>query len=405
LHIDGGVREIRYRWLILAAVLVVVIASSMLAVAWLANQPAPSQNETRYEVDVAFSNLVFDRPVGLYISGDGTDRLFVVEKSGVIYIFQNQLDTTAANVFLDIRDRVNSAGFEEGLLGLAFHGDFSDNGFFYVDYTAGNPRRTVIARYSVVSGDPNRGDEASEDVLLEVLQPYSNHNGGQLAFGPDGYLYIAMGDGGSAGDPHGNGQSRASLLGKILRIDVDRAFPSLNYGIPSDNPFVGNTLGFREEIYAYGFRNPWRFSFDSVTGRLWAADAGQNRVEEIDIVDKGKNYGWDIMEGNLCFEPSLNCDQTGLTLPVWIYDNSLGNAVIGGFVYRGSEHPELVGSYIYGDFGSGRIWALRYDGVNSAVNTELLDSSLSITSFGVDEQNELYICDYNGRIFKLAKVR
>lgn len=394
----------RYKWLIAAAVIVAVGAGVVLEAVWSANQAFPPASEFVYEVEVAFPNLSFDHPVGLYNAGDGSDRLFVVEQTGMIQVFENKKNTTASTVFLDIRDRVNSEGSEEGLLGLAFHPDFAENGFFYVDYTASDPRRTVIARYSVVPSVSNEAEKASEYAVLEVLQPYNNHNGGQLAFGPDGYLYIAMGDGGSQGDPHGNGQNRATLLGKILRIDVDGASANLNYGIPSDNPFVGNTLGFREEIYAFGFRNPWRFSFDSATGWLWAADVGQNRIEEVDIVDKGGNYGWNIMEGNTCFNPGTNCNQAGLTLPVWTYDHSLGYSITGGFVYRGSEHPELRGSYIYGDFGSGRVWALQYDGVNEAVNTELLDSSLNIASFGVDEDNELYLCAYNGRIYKLSRA-
>lgn len=387
--------------------MVAVLAAAMgivFVAVWLGSQPVPPPGESAYMVEVAFANLTFDRPVGIYSSGDSTGRLFVLEQRGVIYVFDNHRDTAAATVFLDIQDRVNSAGSEEGLLGLVFHPDFVDNGFFFVDYTASDPRRTVISRYSVVSSDPNQADKASGRVLLEVLQPYSNHNGGQLAFGSDGYLYIAMGDGGSAGDPHGNGQNRSALLGKILRIDVDRMSGDLNYGIPSDNPFVGNTVGYREEIYAYGFRNPWRFSFDPVTGWLWAADVGQDEVEEVDIVDKGGNYGWNIMEGNICFQLSAGCNQTGLSIPIWTYSHSLGYSVTGGFVYRGSVHSELVGSYIYADFGSGRIWSLSYDGLNEAVNKELVDSDLSVTSFGVDEQNELYICSFDGKIYRLAKM-
>ena len=391
--------------LISIVVLVAVVMTSVIVVLWLRNQPAPPTVQAKYNVDVAFPNLSFEGPVGVYNAGDGLGRLFVLEQRGVIYVFQNQREVAAAVIFLDIRDRVNSAGSEEGLLGLAFHPDFAGNGFFYVDYTASNPRRTVIARFSVVAGDTNNADKASELVLLEVLQPYDNHNGGQLAFGLDGYLYIAMGDGGSAGDPQGNGQNCTTLLGKILRIDVDRTSGGINYGIPSDNPLVGNALGFREEIYAYGFRNPWRFSFDPETRWLWAADVGQDRVEEIDIVSKGQNYGWNIMEGNLCFKPSTGCNQTGLTLPIWTYNHSLGFSVTGGFVYRGSELPELVGSYIYGDYGSGRIWALRYNSADAPVNTDLLDSSLNISSFGVDEQNGLYICDYSGHIYKLVKAQ
>lgn len=391
--------------LISIVVLVAVVTASVIVVFWLRNQSVPPAVQATYAVDVAFPNLHFEHLVGIYNAGDGSGRLFAVEQRGVIYVFQNQRNLTSADVFLDIRDRVNSAGGEEGLLGLAFHPDFASNGFFYVDYTASNPRRTVIARFSVVASDPNNADVTSELVLLEVLQPYSNHNGGQLAFGLDSFLYIAFGDGGSEGDPQGNGQNRTTLLGKILRIDVDHTSGTLNYGIPNDNPFVRNTVGFREEIYAYGFRNPWRFSFDRETGWLWAGDVGQDRVEEIDIVINGQNYGWNIMEGNLCFNPSTGCNQTGLTLPVWTYNHSLGDAVTGGFVYRGSELPKLVGSYIYGDYGSGRIWALQYNGVDAPVNTELLDSNLNISSFGIDEQNELYVCDYNGQIYRLVKAQ
>jgi glucose/arabinose dehydrogenase len=311
-------------------------------------------------------------------------------------------NVSAATVFLDITDRVNSEGFEEGLLGLAFHPNFVSNGFFYVDYTASNPRRSVISRYTVVSSNPNQADKNSEEILLEVLQPYSNHNGGQIAFGPDNYLFIALGDGGSAGDPQGNGQNRATLLGKILRVNVDAKSANMNYSIPSDNPFVGNDAGYREEIYAYGLRNPWRFSFDLATGWIWAGDVGQNRMEEVDIIVKGKNYGWNIMEGNLCYSPAINCNQSGLELPIWTYSRDQGYSVTGGFVDRGRELTELFGSYIYGDFGSGRIWTLRYDGINDPVNSEILDTDLSITSFGTDEQNELYICAFSGKVYKVT---
>ncbi len=239
---------------------------------------------------------------------------------------------------------------------------------------------------------------------MEVSQPFSNHNGGQIAFGPDGYLYIALGDGGSGGDPDGNGQNRATLLGSILRIDANTASGARNYAIPPDNPFAGNSQGFREEIFAYGLRNPWRFSFDPVTKKLWAGDVGQNLYEEIDIIEKGRNYGWNIMEGFHCYS-SATCDTAGLTLPVWEYghNSSGGIAVTGGFVYRGTQLPELYGKYIYADYGSGRIWSLSYSD-NDTVNTELLKTSLNISSFGTDRFNELYMCAFDGKIyrFKLA---
>ncbi len=363
--------------------------------------PTPKPTETRYDIEVAFPNLSFNRPVGIYHAGDGTDRLFVLEQEGMIYVFENLEDVNTATIFLDIREKVNAKGNEEGLLGLAFHPNLISNSFLYVYYTADDPRRSVIARYKVSWENPNKGDKESEQILLEIPQPYSNHNGGQLAFGPDGHLYIALGDGGAAGDPRGNSQDPSTLLGSILRIDVNSRSKAMNYRIPSDNPFVGNTLGYREEIYVYGLRNPWRFSFDPVTGWLWTGDVGQNRMEEIDIVEKGKNYGWNIMEGNLCYSPSKNCNNTGLEPPIWVYSRDQGISITGGFVYRGLELPELIGSYIYGDFGSGRIWALRYDGVNDPVNKELLNTDLKIASFGIDQKNELYICAFDGKIYKL----
>jgi len=355
------------------------------------------QTQNPYSVALAFPNLEFNQLAGIFTPADGTNRLFVIEQIGVIQVFENSPTIATSTVFLDIRNKVLYGG-EQGLLGLAFHPNYESNGYFYVNYVADNPRRTVIARYSVSPDNPNQALENSELVLLEVNQPFSNHNGGQLAFGPDGYLYIGLGDGGSAGDPLGNGQSLSTLLGKILRIDVDSPSQERNYGIPPDNPYAGNSLGYREEIYAYGLRNPWRFSFDVPNGRLWVGDVGQNQREEIDIIEKGKNYGWNIMEGSL---PYSGGDQTGLELPVWEYGRDEGIAIVGGYVYYGSTLPELYSKYIYGDFGSGKIWALQYDGVSSPINTLLVDTDLRISSFGVNGQNELYICSLAGQIYSL----
>ena len=210
-----------------------------------------------------------------------------------------------------------------------------------------------------------------------------------------------MGDGGSGGDPYGNAQNKTSLLGKILRIDVDSPSAGRNYGIPADNPFDGNTLGFREEIYAYGLRNPWRFSFDPANGRLWIGDVGQSQREEIDIADKGKNYGWNIMEGTLCYSPSSGCNETGLELPVWEYSHDQGNAVIGGFVYHGALLADLDNAYIYGDYGSGKIWSLWYNAAGNLTNVLLADTNLAITSFGLDEKDELYMTAFDGKIYTL----
>lgn len=357
----------------------------------------------QYELEIAFPNLTFARPVDLQHAGDGSNRIFIVEQAGVIRVFANTSSVATADTFLNIQNRVNDSGNEEGLLGLAFHPNFATNGYFYVNYTASNPRRTVVARYRV-SANPNRADANSEFVLLTVNQPYENHNGGQLAFGPDGYLYIGMGDGGSGGDPQNNGQDRRGLLGDMLRIDVDNPAGGLNYGIPPDNPFVGNTSGYREEIYAYGFRNPWRFSFDFVTGWLWVGDVGQGSREEVDIVEKGLNYGWRIMEGKICYSPSSGCNQTGLALPIWDYGRSSGASITGGYVYRGSRVAPLAGAYVYGDYVSGRIWALRYDGVNAPQNEQLLDTNFNIAAFGVDQNQELYICCFDGRIRRFKAV-
>jgi glucose/arabinose dehydrogenase len=350
----------------------------------------------------AFPGLSFIRPVDLQHAADGMDRIFVVEQRGVISVFNNDSNSTEKSVFLDIENRVRDNGNEEGLLGLAFHPNYENNGYFYVDYTASNQRRTVISRFKVSTMNPDSAHADSEFVLLEINQPYSNHNGGQIAFGPDGYLYISMGDGGSSGDPLNNGQSLTTLLGSILRIDINSKQDTLNYTIPVDNPYVGNSSGFREEIFASGLRNPWRFSFDAVTGTLWAGDVGQNIYEEIDIIESGKNYGWRVMEGFHCYFPQTGCDTIGLTMPVWEYDHGKGQSVTGGYVYRGNQIPELFGKYIYADYVSGKIWSISYDGVNPAINDLIVDTNLLIASFGVDQNNEIYICSFDGKIYNLS---
>jgi hypothetical protein len=351
----------------------------------------------------AFPNLTLSGPVDLQNAGDGLNRLFAVEQEGRIQVFKNSPSVTNSRLFLDLTDRVYYAsGSELGLLGLAFHPSYASNGFFFVNYTATDPLRTVVARFQVTE-NPDSANRTSEYILLEIPQPYTNHNGGQLAFGPDGLLYVAVGDGGSGGDPHNNGQSLTTLLGKILRIDVNNPGTNLPYGIPSDNPFVGNGSGLREEIFAYGFRNPWRFSFDGENGTLWCADVGQSAREEIDIIEKGKNYGWRIMEGSLCYS-APSCDQTGLTLPVWDYGRDIGGSVVGGYVYRGQTVQQLMGRYIFGDFVSGIVASLAYDGTNAVVT--FLDTlpPFSISSFGVDESGELYVCAFPGTILKFPST-
>jgi glucose/arabinose dehydrogenase len=362
----------------------------------------PDGNPVTYQANVAFPGLSFTRPVDFQHAGDSSNRVFVVEQPGTIAVFANDPATKTKQVFLDIRNKVEDNGNEEGLLGLAFHPNYKSNGYFYVNYTASNPDRTVIARFKVSLNNPNQADASSELVILTFAQPYSNHNGGQVTFGPDGYLYIAVGDGGSGGDPQGHGQNRSTLLGSIMRIDVNKQEAEKQYGIPLDNPFVKNTNGYREEIYAYGLRNPWRQSFDPVTHKLWTGDVGQNAYEEIDIIEKGGNYGWNIMEGKHCYRPSSGCPTAGLKLPVWEYGRSEGISITGGFVYRGPTLLSLTGKYIYADYGTRKIWALDVTNISRPVNTELLEPDFNIASFGVDQKNELFLCAFDGRIYKLV---
>ncbi|MEX2591914.1 MAG: PQQ-dependent sugar dehydrogenase [Anditalea sp.] len=351
----------------------------------------------------AYPQLSFTRPVDFQHAGDNSDRVFVVEQRGIISVFQNDAEVEETTIFLDIEAQVEDDGNEEGLLGLAFHPDYENNGYFYVNYTASNPDRTVISRFRVSSSDQNKAEQSSETILLEFDQPFGNHNGGQVSFGPDGYLYIAVGDGGSGGDPEENGQNLETLLGTILRIDVDNTAGEKSYAIPTDNPFANNSEGYREEIYAYGLRNPWRFSFDPKNNRLWTADVGQNAYEEIDIIEKGGNYGWNVMEGFHCFEPSSDCDKDGLKLPIWEYGRSEGDvSVTGGFVYRGPAMSSLEGLYVYADYASGRVWTLDPSDLDNPVNTELLQASFQISSFGTDQDNELYICGFDGKIYRFA---
>ncbi len=352
----------------------------------------------QYNFEVAFPNLTFSNALDLQNAGDGSNRLFVIERDGRIKVFQNQTNVNSTKLFLDITDRV-TAGGETGLLGLAFHPNFENNGYFYVNYTAPNPLHTVISRFQVSTSNPDSADKNSELILLTYDQPYSNHNGGCVAFGNDGYLYTSAGDGGSGGDPQGNAQNITTLLGKIIRIDVNNPQPPLNYGIPSDNPFVDSTnINVRKEIFAWGMRNTWRFSFDPNTGWLWAGDVGQDTYEEVDIIQNGKNYGWRCYEGNHPYNLS-GCNGV-YEPPIWEYSHSLGYSITGGYVYRGQNVPELYGKYIYGDYGTAKVWSIDYDGVNPAVNTLITTAAGSITSFGVDENKELYLVSFNGKIYR-----
>ena len=355
----------------------------------------------KMSVEVAFPNISFNRMVFLTHAGDGSGYLFLVLQEGQIIVFQNNDDVESLTVFLDIRDRVDDSENEEGLLGLAFDPHYESNGYFYVHYTASSPARSIISRFSVTVDDQQKADIESELVILQINQPYDNHNGGHIAFGPDGYLYIGLGDGGNGGDPQDNGQNNETLLGTILRIDVSDSSEQKKYGIPPDNPFAGLKYE-KNEIWAYGLRNPWRFSFDEETGLLWVGDVGQNKFEEIDIVEKGGNYGWNVLEGFHCYSVSTSsCDSEEFEAPIVEYDRDEGCSVTGGYVYRGSIFNFLYGSYIYGDFCSGLIWALNYDGTKIVDVTILVDSDLIISSFGEDEEGELYILSFDNKIYRL----
>jgi glucose/arabinose dehydrogenase len=361
----------------------------------VAQPPADVQITVRWEVASDFV-----QPLQVTHAGDGSNRLFVVEQPGRIFIVEGS--SVLPTPFLDIRSLVETAGSERGLLGLAFHPDYASNGLFYVDYTRAGDGATVIARYSV-SSDPDVADPASATVLLTVAQPYANHNGGQIAFGPDGYLYASLGDGGSAGDPLDSGQDVTTLLGSILRLDVDGGAP---YAIPPDNPFVGTTG--QDEIWDWGLRNPWRFSFDRLTGDLYIGDVGQALWEEIDFhaagAPGGLNFGWNCKEGTHEYDFTGDCLTAQLVNPIAEYSHSVGNAVTGGFVYRGSRYPDLQGRYFYGDYSTGKIWSMYKTGPDTWSDPQLeLDTTLFISSFGEDEAGELYVVDLAGSIRRLTE--
>lgn len=344
--------------------------------------------------------IFFNRPLYLTYPPDGTNRMFVVEQGGTIKAFPNKNTVTNAEVKTFISLSVYRGHNEEGLLGFAFHPKYKQNGYFYVYYSANNPRRSVVSRFQVSSNDPNKADANSEKVLLEIGQPYGNHNGGMMAFGPDGYLYISVGDGGSGGDPLNHAQNLNTLLGTILRIDIDKQDPGKQYAVPADNPFVGRANA-KPEIWAYGLRNVWRFSFDRATGTLWAGDVGQTQLEEIDIIVKGGNYGWRMMEGTQCYNPRNNCKKPEFILPVVEHDRSEARSITGGYVYRGKKLPSLIGAYVYADYVTGIIWALRHDGTKLLEHKRIATTNRKIASFGEDEAGELYFLAFNQRIYRL----
>ncbi|MEZ6127038.1 MAG: PQQ-dependent sugar dehydrogenase, partial [Planctomycetaceae bacterium] len=399
--------------------------SVLLSAILLLHVPAASAADVKQEalpvgIVRAFENLIFNRPIVVTHAGDGSGRVFVAEQEGIIRVFPNDADVEEAGVFLDIdaRCRYRDNQNEEGLLGFAFHPKYKENGQLFVYYTANDDANTsIVSRFTVSKDDPSRADPDSEVQLMKIPQPFWNHNGGTLAFGPDGFLYIALGDGGSGNDPDGNGQNLTTLLGSILRIDVDHADGDRKYSIPKDNPFVdtkvpvgrrGETKPARPEIYAYGVRNIWRMAFDRETGKLWAADVGQNLWEEINLIEKGGNYGWNIREAKHWFRPDGNdAPNPKLIDPIWEYHHDIGKSITGGCVYRGSKVPELVGKYVYGDYVSGLMWALEHDGKQTVANYSISmpEDKLPIMSFGQDESGEVYFTTPFGQLYQFQSKK
>ncbi|MGE0706863.1 MAG: sorbosone dehydrogenase family protein [Planctomycetota bacterium] len=405
-----------------AGVLVGLTLLGLLA-AWLLRAPAPPPPapalrdgpRAGLRLEVAFPRLSFVRPLFLCAAPGDAGRLYVVEQGGKVHRFAQEPEVARTEVFLDLEARVSRRGNEEGLLGLAFPPDYARSGACYVYYSAreGGPAlggRSVLARFR--RGADGLADPASEEVLLSLDQPFRNHNGGGLCFGPDGYLYLGLGDGGFRGDPEANGQDTSTLLGALLRLDVSRRDGARPYAIPADNPLRGRE-GARPELYAYGLRNPWRFSFDRATGELWLADVGQDRWEEVDLIAPGQNCGWRRYEG---FE--LYDDKTaapGATPPLFAYGRGEGVSITGGYVYRGQRLPELVGRYLCADFGSGALWALARDPQAPEARTsfqttaagvrveKLIARGPPVASFGEDAAGELYLCCFDGRVYTLSR--
>ena len=378
-------------WFILAGGLLFLPASGIAAEVTLQN---------------AFPNLLppFNYPTNLQDPRDGTDRLFVLEQEGKVWVFQNDPAVNTRTLFLDLTAKVNNT-WECGLVGLAFHPDYENNGEFFVYYmTSGAQLKSRLSRFHV-GVDANHADPNSEEILYEIPQTNFCHKSGCLVFGEDGYLYITVGD-----DCQGwPGQDRTSLMGKLLRIDVDNTSPGLAYAIPPDNPFVGNPFGWRQEIWAYGFRNPWRFSIDSETQRIWLGDVGEATWEEANLIKKGRNYGWMKMEGTNCFPNVSSCDTLGMNavLPIWQFPHvsEMGESVTGGYVYRGHTCPSLWGKYVYADYVNGVIWALSYNGV-SATNDEIYNQPPSkyLSTFGTDKDDEVYVVSLYGYIYRMIDI-
>jgi glucose/arabinose dehydrogenase len=375
------------------------------------SSPGSSPSTTPFDpvgLSVAFDEVAsgFEAPLAVVNAHDGSGRLFVVEQGGQVRIVRDGQVVDGA--FLDIADRITSGG-ERGLLGLAFHPQFPTDPRIFVDYTD-EKGDTRVSSFKVDPAKPDRVDPGTERRLLFVKQPFSNHNGGAVIFGPDGKLYVSLGDGGSGGDPHGNGQSLTTLLGKILRIDVDRTSGERAYAIPPDNPFADGADGRKPEIWLTGLRNPWRISFDPATDDLWIGDVGQGAWEEIDVqranAPAGTNFGWNRMEGSHCFEPATDCQEPSLALPVAEYDHDEGCTVIGGNVYRGTGQPALIGGYVFADYCSGRVWAIDPATDDLRPPTLVAETKHSFAAFGEDEAGELYAVDIgSGTLLRVTATR
>ncbi|MCC6313713.1 MAG: PQQ-dependent sugar dehydrogenase [Thermomicrobiales bacterium] len=355
----------------------------------------------------------FARPVFLADPGDGSGRLFVVEQGGTIHILRGLTGNGGAvtvdpEPFLDLRGQIATADNEQGLLGLAFSPNFANDGELYVGYTAlpgseGGAGNNTVARFHIAAGNPNQVDPASEEILISVVDPFGNHNGGNVMFGPDGYLYAGLGDGGAGGDPFGNGQNPHALLGSLLRLDVTNHSDDVPYTIPPDNPFADGVNG-APEVWAYGLRNPWRFSFDRASGDVYIGDVGQNRIEEIDMLPDGSkggaNFGWNVMEGTSCYAVE-GCDPSLFVPPVAEYTHEFGCSVTGGYVYRGDSIPALDGVYLFGDYCTGLIWGLGRDADGAWRMSEPIETGLNISSFAEDANGTLYAIDLGGGIYRI----
>lgn len=377
------------------AVMSIVLAAGALSLAC----PLPNG----YRTTPAFPQATFDQMTGMHWIPGSANEAVILTKAGVAYKINTAEASATPTVFLDVTSKmIPQPADEEGLLGLAFAPDYATSGRFFVHYTAegggpvrpdGQARQSRISRFVARGGV---GDVASEVIVLEQPQPFANHNGGAIAFGPDGFLYIGLGDGGSGGDPQGNAQRLDTLLGKILRIDVSGD----GYTVPATNPFVG-LVGARTEIFAYGFRNPWQLSFDTATGQLWAGDVGQENTEEVNVVVAGGNYGWNRLEGSQCFNSDV-CDAANTVLPAAEYTHEFGCSVTGGFVYRGAQMPELQGWYVYGDFCSGRLWAVNVEGERKTP-IPIADTGRTIAAFAQDPAGEVYIVTFNNVIERIVR--